>query len=256
MVKISNSVRLFVLGAVFALVSPWAAVAESSPQAASAAAVVVAKAQDATPSPAVGASVAGKPAVKIAARKQRAKTAPIDPTRAASVYLMRGFLGIFSLGMDRLNEQLKAEGIKTRILGHTGWPSVVADISAEAALHPGRHVPVVLVGHSLGGNAVLQAASILGKQGIPVDLVVTVDPTMSGPISPAVKRYLNIYMSDDGLGAKLAANGKRIDNDDIRANPDLNRPGVNHFSMDENPIVLQQINAAILKSLGRTGKRG
>ena len=257
MVKIVNLVRLFVLGAAFALVSPWALAAESTPAVAPAAAVVVAKAPDAAPSSAGSATVASKPAVKTAARKQRTKAAaPIDPTRAASVYLMRGFLGIFSLGMDRLNEQLKAEGIKTRILGHTGWPGVVADISAEAALHPGRHVPVVLVGHSLGGNAVLQAASILGKQGIPVDLVVTVDPTMSGPISPAVKRYLNIYMSADGLGAKLAANGKRIDNDDIRSNPDLNRPGVNHFTMDENPIVLQQINAAILKALGRSGKRG
>jgi len=176
---------------------------------------------------------------------------PVVPTRAASVYLIRGFLGIFSLGMDRLNDSLKAEGVTTRILGHTGWPSVVADIKAEADLHPGKRAPIVIIGHSLGGNAALQASYVLGQQGVPVDLVVTVDPTSSRPISDKVKRYLNIYMANDGLGAALAAKGSGVDNDNIRDNPQLNRPGVNHFTMDENPIVQQQIMTAVLKTLGR-----
>ena len=247
-----------VLGAVLALVQPLAAAADPNPPAPPQAALVAAKAADAP------AATAGKTSAKVSdkatkspARKKRAKAAaPPAPTRAASVYLMRGFLGIFSLGMDRLNTSLKADGVKTRILGHTGWPGVVAEIQAEQALHPGQHVPVVIVGHSLGGNAALQAGAVLGKQGFPVDLVVTVDPTMSQPISPVVKRYLNIYMSGDAFGAKLAATGKGVDNQDIRSDPALNRPGVNHFTMDENPLVLKQIETEILRTLGRPGKRG
>ena len=199
-------------------------------------------------------------------KKSAGKKAPpvVQPTKAASVYLMRGFLGIFSLGMDRLNAQLKAAGVKTKIVGHTGWPGVVAEIAAEQALHPGQHAPVVIVGHSLGANAALLAGYQLGKQGIPVDLVVTVDPTSSRPISPVVKRYLNIYLPGDGFGAKLAATGSGVDNDDIRNNPELNRPGVNHFTMDEHPVVLKQIFDAIMpivkapaqKGAGKKGRKG
>ncbi|MCX5480592.1 hypothetical protein OSH08_16435 [Kaistia geumhonensis] len=180
----------------------------------------------------------------------------VQPTKAASVYLMRGFLGIFSLGMDRLNDQLKAAGVKTKIIGHTRWPGVVSEIAAEQALHPGQHAPVVIIGHSLGANAALLAGYELGKQGIPVDLVVTVDPTSSRPISPVVKRYLNIYLPGDGFGAKLAATGSGVDNDDIRANPELNRPGVNHFTMDEHPVVLKQIFDATMPIVKPGARKG
>ncbi len=211
---------------------------------------------NAAPTPSAASVVVAKPAIKTA-RKQRAKAAaPIAPTRAASVYLMRGFLGIFSLGMDQIDASLTAKGVKTRLLGHTSWPRLVEEVSAEAALHPARHVPVVFIGHSLGANAVLQAAAVLGKRGIPVDLVVTVDGTQSQPISPVVKRYLNIYMSGDAFGAKLAADGKGVDNVDIRNDPALNRSGVNHFTIDKNPLVQQQVIAETLKALGRTGKGG
>jgi hypothetical protein len=190
-------------------------------------------------------------------KKSAAKKPPVvQPTKAASVYLMRGFLGIFSLGMDRLNAQLKAAGVKTKIVGHTGWPGVVAEIAAEQALHPGQHAPVVIVGHSLGANAALLAGYQLGKQGIPVDLVVTVDPTSSRPISPVVKRYLNIYLPGDGFGAKLAATGSGVDNDDIRNNPELNRPGINHFTMDEHPVVLKQIFDAIMPIVKAPAQKG
>ncbi|WP_139251531.1 alpha/beta fold hydrolase [Kaistia soli] len=229
---------LVLFGALLALFQPLAATANPLPQSAGAA-VPEAKVQKASTAPRATQKRVGKSAQ------------PTVPTHAASVYLIRGFLGVFSLGMDRLNASLKAQGVKTRILGHTGWPSVVADITAEAALHPDKRAPIVIIGHSLGGNAALQASYVLGQHGVPVDLVVTVDPTSSRPISDKVKRYLNIYMANDGLGAALAAKGTGVDNDNIRDNPDLNRPGVNHFTMDENPIVQQQIMTAVLKALGR-----
>lgn len=221
----------------------------------SAQAVTTAAADPAKPKANAKTSSAAKPAKS---KKSAGKKLPpvVQPTKAASVYLMRGFLGIFSLGMDRLNGQLKAAGVKTKVLGHTGWPGVVAEIAAEQALHPGQHAPVVIVGHSLGANAALLAGYELGKRGIPVDLVVTVDPTSSRPISPVVKRYLNIYLPGDGFGAKLAATGSGVDNDDIRTNPELNRPGVNHFNMDENPIVLKQIFDAIMPIVKAPGQKG
>ncbi len=262
MVSRSKFVLLVAVCAVFALLRPMAA--EAATESAAPPPVKSIAVSAAQPGQLQAAAPdATKPAEKRQAEPARKakprQTRPAKaatPTKAASVYLMRGFLGVFSLGMDRLDASLRANGVKTRILGHTGWPSVVSEILAEQALHPGQHVPVVIVGHSLGGNAALQAAYALGRQGFPVDLVVTVDPTMSRPISPVVKRYLNIYMSGDAFGAKLAASGKTIANDDIRANPTLNKSGVNHFTMDENPVVQQQIIQEVMRTLGRRGKRG
>lgn len=253
MVIFARLAALLLVGASLVLL-PIATVQASETQTASAAASSTAKS-----APAITAAAAdpAKSKTKAKSKKAAARKPPVvQPTKAASVYLMRGFLGIFSLGMDRLNGQLKAAGVKTKIVGHTAWPGVVAEIAAEQALHPGQHAPVVIVGHSLGANAALLVGYELGKQGIPVDLVVTVDPTSSRPISPVVKRYLNIYLPGDGFGAKLAATGSGVDNDDIRNNPELNRPGVNHFTMDENPVVLKQIFDAIMPIVKAPGQKG
>jgi len=252
-VNFARLAALLLVGASLVLL-PIATVQASETQTASAAASSTAKS-----APAITAAAAdpAKSKTKAKSKKAAARKPPVvQPTKAASVYLMRGFLGIFSLGMDRLNGQLKAAGVKTKIVGHTAWPGVVAEIAAEQARHPGQHAPVVIVGHSLGANAALLVGYELGKQGIPVDLVVTVDPTSSRPISPVVKRYLNIYLPGDGFGAKLAATGSGVDNDDIRNNPELNRPGVNHFTMDENPVVLKQIFDAIMPIVKAPGQKG
>ncbi len=251
-------VWLVALCAIVALVRPVAASAATESVAPPPAQIAaMGSADPSAPSATAKPAATSKPAASKPQQKRKAKPAKVvAPTKAASVYLMRGFLGVFSLGMDRLDASLRAKGVKTRILSHTGWPSVVSEILAEQALHPGQHAPVVIVGHSLGGNAALQAGYVLGKQGFPVDLVVTVDPTMSRPISPVVKRYLNVYMSGDAFGTKLAATGKAVANDDIRSNPLLNKPGVNHFTMDENPLVQQQILNEVMRTLGRSGRRG
>ena len=233
MVNFARLAALLCVGASLVLL-PMVEAQASETQSASA--VAPQGAASAKPAPAITAAAdpaKSKTKAKPAKTKKSAgKKAPpaVQPTKAASVYLMRGFLGIFSLGMDRLNAQLKAAGVKTKIVGHTGWPGVVAEIA--------------LVGYELG------------KQGIPVDLVVTVDPTSSRPISPVVKRYLNIYLPGDGFGAKLAATGSGVDNDDIRNNPELNRPGINHFTMDEHPVVLKQIFDAIMPIVKAPAQKG
>lgn len=187
--------------------------------------------------------------------KAKRDPAPVlKPTGAVNVYLIRGFLGVFSLGMDKLNRQLRAEGIPTKIMGHLSWSSVVDEIVAEAARRPKGRFPLVIVGHSFGANAALMLAYKLGEKGVPVDLVVTVDPTVSRPVTSSVKRYLNIYQSGNGLGEALDAKGvnpKAVDNDNARTNAALNRPGITHFTMDENDLVQRQILTAIEKVVRR-----
>lgn len=188
--------------------------------------------------------------------KPKAADSKLDlkPTGAANVYLFRGFMGVFSLGMDELNEKLKKKGVKTKLLGHTAWASVVNEIVAEAARNPKGKYPIVLVGHSLGANAALVLARELGEKGVSVNFVLTIDPTMSQPVTPTVRRYLNIYQANNGLGVALDPSGlppSRLQNYNTWEHKNLTKPEVTHFTLDKNNDVQQQMLDAILKALKR-----
>lgn len=250
-----RSAAAALLGVLLAFVFSTSSFAVETAAPGASAGPVITDAKKAIPASAEG-QPAGKSVAKTGPRKgaRKAAKAPFVPTKAASVYLFRGFMGIFSLGMDQLDAKLKARGVKTRLLMHFAWPTVVDEIVAEAKSQPRGRYPLVLIGHSLGGNAVLALSAELARRGVPTTLVVTVDPTQAGPITPSVGRYLNIYVKHGLLGAELAGKSKVIDNDNIREDPALKGSGANHFTLDKNPVIQQQIMTAVLAALGYRGK--
>ena len=132
-----------------------------------------------------------------------ATVAPDTPPAAsqpqARVYLFRGALGpIFSRGMDRLTNRLQEAGIRADVYEFT-----ICRLIADQAIRDFRDdpVPVVLIGHSMGGLCALTFAGILKSENIPVSLVVTIDPAHASPKVPLnVERYINIFLSDSVLG--------------------------------------------------------
>ena len=88
----------------------------------------------------------------------------------AHVYLLRGLMNIFSLGMDSLAEELDKRGVHTTVSNHSEWPSL-AD-QATSNYKAGKEDPIILIGHSLGADAVMQMAAYLNRKKIPVALVV------------------------------------------------------------------------------------
>src|SRR5579862_7714052 len=50
-----------------------------------------------------------------------APTGSSDPYPHAHVYLIRGLLNVFSLGMDKLEVRLNQQGIHTTLFNHTLW---------------------------------------------------------------------------------------------------------------------------------------
>ena len=104
----------------------------------------------------------------------------------AHVYLLRGLMNIFSLGMDTLSEELNRRGVYATVHNHTEWQSL-AD-QAAAKYKAGTEGPIVLIGHSLGADAVMEMADYLGRKGIPVALVVPFDGTQSLSASANVAR--------------------------------------------------------------------
>jgi hypothetical protein len=90
-------------------------------------------------------------------------TRPSMAQPRAHVYLLRGLMNIFSLGMDTLAEKIQRHGIYATVHNHTEWETL-AD-QAAAAYRAGKEGPIIIVGHSLGADAVMQMSAYLGRPG-------------------------------------------------------------------------------------------
>jgi hypothetical protein len=157
------------------------------------------------------------------------------------VYLLRGWFGVFSTGMDELAYELKAKGIKAEAIGHLSWKSTVSKIVQERAA--GKVGGLALVGHSQGANNVIEMARALDTHKIPVDLLVTLAPLMQDPVPGNVIRAMNYYQNP-GWGAPLTADrgfhGK-LSNIDVAS--DLT---ITHINIDKSARVQTEIARAIL----------
>src|SRR3974377_353469 len=91
----------------------------------------------------------------------------------AHVYLLRGIFNV-SVGLDALAVKLSQVGIAATVYGHDEEGTVATE--ALQQFQAGRMRPIILIGHSLGAGAALRIARRLGTSGIPVALLVLLDP--------------------------------------------------------------------------------
>lgn len=144
------------------------------------------------------------------------------------VYLMRGLLNIFSLGMDQLAAEIARQGIDATVYNHTLEDAVVGEIVQR--YRAGDHGPYMLVGHSLGADAVMTMAQKLNLRGVPVALVVPFDGTGSYAAPQNVACVLNItqrpyaYMTP-GIGFHGKLSNMNVAGD----------TSIDHFTIDKSP---------------------
>jgi hypothetical protein len=156
------------------------------------------------------------------------------------VYLLRGWFGVFSTGLDTMADDLRSRGVKAETLGHLGWKSAVAKIIKDRKA--GKSGGLVLIGHSQGANNVIEMARMLEKEGISVDLLVTLAPMLQDPIPGNVARAINYYNSP-GWGAPVKADvGYRGKLSNINLGGDI---GMAHIAMDKSPDIQVEIERAI-----------
>jgi len=157
------------------------------------------------------------------------------------VYLLRGWFGVFSTGLDSLAAELRNKGIKAETVGHLAWKTTVSNIIKDHAV--GKGGPLVLVGHSQGANNVIDIARLLQRENIAVDLVITLAPAGQDPIPGNVVRAINYYNSP-GWGAPVTADASyRGKLTNINLGGDI---GIYHMAIDKNPRVQAEIERAIL----------
>ncbi|WP_420409660.1 hypothetical protein [Hoeflea sp.] len=168
------------------------------------------------------------------------------------VYFIRGFMGVFSTGFDKMAKDLEKSGINARVYGHMSGGAISSRIAKEFGQSGKRRKKLVLIGHSFGGNAALSVAKRLRSKDITVDLVITVDPTRSGPVSSNVRQYVNYYFPGNGLGAKLASGpvpARRIKNIDMRKRADIAGEGDDHWTVTHNAAIRKEITNAIRRTV-------
>ena len=152
------------------------------------------------------------------------------------VILLRGWFGVFSTGLDRIADQLKALGIQAEVAGHLNWSNEVADILRDRAA--GHLGPLVFVGHSQGANNVIDMARSLQAYNITIDLMVTLSPFMQNPVPANVVKAIDYYQGP-GWGQPLEADrgfhGKIVN---INLVDD---PTISHIGMDKSTKVQAEI---------------
>ncbi|HEY7115825.1 MAG TPA: hypothetical protein VH475_04510, partial [Tepidisphaeraceae bacterium] len=175
--------------------------------------------------------------------------------RAGNVYLMRGFIGIWSTGIDRLGEEINAQGIRANVYRCEQWHELT-DALVQKYKDQKVFEPLVLVGHSWGADHLLQIAQSLGENHVPVDLIITLDPVTPPDVPANVKRCYNLYQSHGVLDAipyfrgvplKAAPDNRNVlTNVNIRTDrTDLLEPNTDHFNIEKN----EKIHGEVLRQL-------
>lgn len=180
-----------------------------------------------------------------------------DQPHVGNVYLLRGWIGIFSAGIDELGAKLSASGVRATVYQEDQWRALAAQIKRKyAAESAAEREPIVLIGHSYGADSVLRIANLLHERNIPVDLVITLDPVTPPPVPPNVKRVYNLYQSNGMLDAfpwlrgipVQATPGAAVvvENMDIRRDrTDLLVRGLDHFNIEKQPGIHADVVAQV-----------
>jgi pimeloyl-ACP methyl ester carboxylesterase len=164
-----------------------------------------------------------------------------------SVYLLRGFAGVFSTGIDEIDGALRASGVASHIGSHLGWRSVADTILQRHAA--GSDGPVVLIGHSLGANAAISVAELLERERVDVRYLATFAATAPDPLPGNIDRAVNFYFSQGGWGLPLVPGPRfrgRLENRDFAGYRD-----VGHFNIDKQPALQTEVVKDTLRILRR-----
>lgn len=159
----------------------------------------------------------------------------------AQIYLIRGLFGVFSSGMDQLAAHFKAQGYgNVSLWSWTDVDQIASDIIRGH--QNGDNAHIILIGHSLGSDAVVQVADRLQGNGIPVDLAVTFDITEGLRVPLNVARFINFYQNN-GFGrpaAEPAGFTGEFSNIDLS-----NQTQLDHGNIDNAP----QLQAFVMSSV-------
>ncbi len=165
--------------------------------------------------------------------------APPPSAVGTHVYLLRGVLNIFSLGLDEIAAKLQAQGINATVANYLSWSSLADEAAAE--YRSGRTKTIILVGHSSGATALPDMVARLDRLGAPVKLAIGLDSVFRTSLSGRVGRYINFYVAN-GNGEPVART-RQLHGE--LENVDVGRLGMGHLTIDKSEIMQRKVISAI-----------
>lgn len=168
---------------------------------------------------------------------------------AEEIYMIRGALNVFSRGMDQMTDQLRARGCNARDLSNGQWRGVARDI-IERSKRGAVSYPIIIAGHSVGGQEAPRFSDALHEAGVPVALVVGVDPGWlpPPPFTAGNPLVINYWVGGSARGNPYKSKGGfsgTITNIDIRA-----FSNADHVQIDKDASVQSRILANITGAAG------
>ena len=156
-----------------------------------------------------------------------------QPQPRAHVYLLRGLLNIFSLGMDTLAEELKGRDVYATVHSYSEWQTLADQATADYKA-------------ALGADSVMEMAAYLGRKGVPVALAVPFDCTKSFAASDNVAHVLNLT---HGGSSAYIRGGPSFHG--TLANVDVSSdPSIDHINIDKSPRLHARVMAEVIAVVG------
>ena len=183
----------------------------------------------------------------------------VSPVKAATstaaethVYLLRGVLNIFSLGLDDIARQVAGAGYSTvTVANFVSWSSLADEAAAE--YRSGRTKTIVLVGHSSGATALPDMVARLDQLGAPVKLAIGLDSVFrTKPVGTRGTLHQLLHCQRQ---RRAGREDRAIPGQAREYRRGQNVPGVGHMSIDKNEImqrkVIGEIDAVVFGRLPR-----
>ena len=159
------------------------------------------------------------------------------------IYLLRGLAGIFSTGLDTLDEKLLQRGYAATIHSHDSYNSLAAE---AARLQKSGKGPIIIIGHSLGADAAIFMAEKMKAAGARVALIVTFGPTMNLVAPSNVSQVVNYYTGNTRVTKGPGFKGA-ISNINLNAAPDIN-----HLNIEKS----NRLQASVISKIQAIAGRG
>lgn len=168
------------------------------------------------------------------------------------IYLLRGFIDIFSTGVNELTDKLRNSGFCADERSNPTWPELHNEIVDDRAVNGEK--ALILGGHSYGGDDAIYLAQALGERGIEVDLMLLIDATNPPPLPSNVKRCVHWYiptpLASFAFGNPVVAaegNDTTVIENYVFLEENLGpgARGFDHFTLDSSPLLHELVIAEV-----------
>jgi hypothetical protein len=122
--------------------------------------------------------------------------------RVGTVYCIRGWMGIFSKGIDDMAAELNKKGVTAYCFGDQQYLEL-AETMRERYKNAKNPEPIVFIGHSRGVDAALIISRKLEEVGVPVELIISLDSVDQTLVTKNVHACYNYWMPGFFPGTNL-----------------------------------------------------